>query len=275
MKLISWNIAGKVSTCAEQVSALSPFEPDMLALQEVRFGAVPRLTDAIIRIGLGYIIETTDLAKDFKRPYGVLIASRWPCVPLSTQFDIPFKERALSVNVEGPCGKIDLHTVHIPPGNGNGWIKIDTFEGIYRHLARASKIPRILCGDFNSPKMETDSGEVVTWGQRIKHGREIVIQKGFERWDLGERSVLTGLSEYDLCDTYRYLNGYTLHEASWSRQIWKKQHGYRFDHIFASQKLDPLSCKYLHGLREAGFSDHSPIEAVFDPVCNHMSGFWT
>jgi exonuclease III len=184
---------------------------------------------------------------------------------LSTQFDVPYKERVLSVNVESPCGNIELHTVHIPPGNGNGWIKIDTFEGIYHLLSCVLKIPRILCGDLNSPKMETTSGEVVTWGQKIKRNGEIVIQKGFERWDLGERNVLTGLSEYDLCDIYRFLNGYSLQEVSWSRQIWKKQFGYRFDHIFATQKLNPISCKYLHGLREAGLSDHSPIEAVFNP----------
>ncbi len=33
-----------------------------------------------------------------------LIDSRWP-------------EKALSVSMAGPCGPVDLHTVHVPPGS--------------------------------------------------------------------------------------------------------------------------------------------------------------
>ena len=41
--------------------------------------------------------------------------------------------------------------------------------------------------------------------------------------------------------------------------------GDRYDHIFASQSLGVAKCGYLHSLREAGLSDHSPIEATFRP----------
>jgi hypothetical protein len=37
-----------------------------------------------------------------------------------------------------------------------------------RTLARPSSDTRVLCGDFNSPQTELPTGEVVTWGQRIR-----------------------------------------------------------------------------------------------------------
>ncbi|MGH8065722.1 MAG: hypothetical protein ACRERE_10925 [Candidatus Entotheonellia bacterium] len=41
--------------------------------------------------------------------------------------------------------------------------------------------------------------------------------------------------------------------------------GRRFDHVFASTSLNPLSCTYLQKFRESGLSDHAALEAVFLP----------
>jgi hypothetical protein len=60
-----------------------------------------------------------------------------------------------------------MHTTHIPPGVTNGWTKIEMLAGVYRELAHPSVIPRMLCGDFNTPQLELPTGEVMTWGQRI------------------------------------------------------------------------------------------------------------
>jgi endonuclease/exonuclease/phosphatase family metal-dependent hydrolase len=38
----------------------------------------------------------------------------------------------------------------------------------------------------------------------------------------------------------------------------------RFDHIFASDRLQTISCEYLTAWREARLSDHAAIEAVFE-----------
>jgi len=40
---------------------------------------------------------------------------------------------------------------------------------------------------------------------------------------------------------------------------------YRLDHVIASDSLRATACDYVHEWREAGLSDHSAIEAVFDP----------
>ena len=140
------------------------------------------------------------------------------------------------------------------------------FEGIYGRLACQSDIPRILCGDFNSPQLETTDGRIVTWGQRVREDGEAVVKRGYEEWDAGERKVLEGLAEYDLPDVYRSLNGYEVQQFSWflkrKGQVVVKR---RFDHIFASRVLNAVECKYLGDVVEQGLSDHAAIEAVFEP----------
>ena len=81
--------------------------------------------------------------------------------------------------------------------------KIETFEGIYSKLARSSDLPRILCGDFNSPKEELSNGDIVPW------------RPGNSRWSNGELSVISGLSKFNLPDVYRQLHGYPPRDFSW------------------------------------------------------------
>ena len=94
---------------------------------------------------------------------------------------------------------------------------------------------------------------------------ETRLKRNYERWDEGERSILSGLSEYDLPDTFRALNGYGKQEFSW--HLWRKGGVIarrRFDHIFTSTQLNPITCKYLHEFRESGASDHSAIVSRFE-----------
>jgi exonuclease III len=143
-------------------------------------------------------------------------------------------------------------------------------NGIYTALAGPSDFPRILCGDFNTPQLETAAGEVVTWAQRATSSgrwRTVRMLRGGpgEDWDAGERRVLTGLAEYDLVDVYRYLHGYQATDSSWILRRGGREIGRRFDHVFASRTLAPASCEYLHHLRESGLSDHAPVEVTFAP----------
>jgi exonuclease III len=193
----------------------------------------------------------------------LLSASRFPITPLDpTEFKVPWPECVLSAMVHLPGKDVELHNVHIPPGS-NGWTKIEMFEGIYKRLACRSEFARILCGDFNSPQAEYSDGSVVTWGQRIKKDGSIKVEKGHNRWGSGERSVLVGLSEYDLIDVFRSLNGYEVDEKSWFMMRKGVEFSRRFDHVFASRSLGWINCEYLHGLRKKGLSDHSPIVVEF------------
>jgi exonuclease III len=163
-----------------------------------------------------------------------------------------------------PTAMIEVHTAHVPPGSSNGWLKVDTFRGIYRRLACPSLIPRVLCGDFNSPQRESVDGKVITWGQHEVGGQS--VYRGTFRggtgmdWDAAERSVLEGLAEFDLIDAFRTLHGYGVQEYSWYLKRKGVQVGRRFDHIFASRHFNVRACRYVHELRASGLSDHSPIE---------------
>jgi endonuclease/exonuclease/phosphatase family metal-dependent hydrolase len=260
--------AGRVGVC------------DVVALQEVRVTAASALKAELVRIGLLHNTDSFSLAGDLsvltgRRQHGELIASRWRVTALPPgAFPVPWTERILSAVIESPWRAMEIHTAHIPNGATNGWRKIETFEGIYRHLACRSDRPRILCGDFNSPQKEMSDGRLVTWGQDILPTGETVIKGTWrdragredsnERWDLGERSVLEGLAVFDLAHVYRTLHGYGAGDFSW---CWKGKGGTgrRFDHVFASRELNAVRSQYLHSLREAGLSDHSPIEVDFEP----------
>jgi len=281
LRLISWNVAGRVGCVDEQVAAIADHSSDLVALQEVTLKTLSRLLEGLWGSGLVYSTDSFSLARDTEiltgpRRYWQLIASRWPLAALPpVQFPVPWPERVLSVEVQSPWGPVEVHTTHIPPGVSNGWTKIEMLEGIHRRLARESEKHRILCGDFNAPQGETEDGYTITFGQEVLPDGSVVTEGSWEdpvgrldtmaRWDSGERGVLHGLSQFDLTDVYRLVNGYEAQEYSW---YWKgrgRSVGRRFDHVFASGRLRPRGCQYIHTVRKEGLSDHSAIEAESEP----------
>ena len=160
-----------------------------------------------------------------------------------------------------------MHTAHIPPGASHGWIKIETFEGIYERLARRCAHPRILCGDFNSPKDELETGEVITFGQIVRSDGTVRLimhrdARPPSRWDAGERSIIAGLTAHGFIDAYRAVHGYAKPAAySWQLNRRSGPVRRRFDHVFVSDDLRPIACDYLHEGRKAGLSDHALVLA--------------
>ncbi len=99
------------------------------------------------------------------RRYGVLIASKCPRDVHPNRTAMPWPERFLSIVITGQS--MEIHNAYIPPRSSNGWIKIWTLEGNFQRLAHHTLNPRVLCGDFNAPQLETPVGEMVTWAQRL------------------------------------------------------------------------------------------------------------
>ncbi len=274
LSLVSWNVAGRVQRMRERLDAIGSFAPDILALQEVTAATLPSYREGLHGLGLHHIADSLMLAASARkltgpRKYCEMLASRWPLDELPpAEFEIPWPERVLSAIVHAPDGDIEVHVAHLPTGVGHGWTKIETFEGIVERLACPPDMPRILCGDFNSPQAEND-GEIITWGQEVGPGRRGVPQPPCGRWDSGERSVLEGLANHDLADVFRRLHPQD-EEHSW---VWRgrgkggasKTVRRRFDHIFASESLGAIDCHYVHDVRKAGLSDHSAIVAEFVP----------
>jgi len=225
MKIISWNVANRIKKQPLQLDALLSEEPDVIGLQEITNKTFPLWSKGLKKAGYDHIASSLDIYENNidsigSRRYGIVIASRWPLQLIDQSLlSIPWPERLLSVLIKNPKGNFEFHAVHIPCGASHGWLKIDTFVGIYNFLAgNNNKYPRILCGDFNSPQAETIEGEVITWGQKIlKNGRVKIINrfgKG-DGWDKGERNVIEGLAEFDLHDMFRLLNGYETNDFSW------------------------------------------------------------
>jgi endonuclease/exonuclease/phosphatase family metal-dependent hydrolase len=169
-----------------------------------------------------------------------------------------YPERLLSVLIAIGTGTLELHNLHVVPGSSRGSDKPRQLRAVYELLARSSPDHRVLCGDFNTPQLEHADGTVVTWADH--HAGS------FEDWDAAERNVLLGLAQHDLSDLFRKLHGYGRTDASWIPNHGKTRIGRRFDHVFASASLRGQNCHYLHEWRERKLSDHSAIEAVFDPA---------
>jgi exonuclease III len=137
--------------------------------------------------------------------------------------------------------------------------KIKILENVYNRILAKGAGPRILAGDFNAPKDETADGDVIPW-------RSEKYDDLSERWQAAEENILTGLTDIGMVDVFRTINGYGdigLLDISHPTGNDGSLTGKRFDHILASQCLNPHDCYY----DETGLdcSDHAPLIATFYP----------
>lgn len=237
------------------MAAVARYEPDLVALQEIRPSTSDGWRSALADAGLAHALDSSPF-RSGRRIFN-LTASRWPLLELPG-VGSPQPERILSALVESPVGPVELHNVHIPPAPSNGLAKAEACEALFMALARTSPHHRILCGDLNTPRNELETGEVETFASN---------HPGYEeRWDAAERSLLTGLAEWDLHDAFRELNGYERRDVSWVMHTRSRRRaGHRLDHVLAARSLNAIWCDYLHEWREAELSDHSAIGAIFEP----------
>jgi len=239
----------------------------VVALQEVTANTKTILADGLRSGGLEHVAFSMDAVDTVPgsgpRSLGVLIASRAPIFKLPA-LPVPWPEKTLSVALPTAAGGCEIHAVHVPPGSTNSWVKVEVLEGIARGLALSANRVRVLCGDFNAPQLETPSGALVTWAQRVTGGTPTVRRRfrggSGARWDLAERTVLAGA----LIDAFRSLHGYDVTEASWYLARNGRVVGRRFDHVFVSPGVRPTLCEYRHEWRTDGLSDHSAIEVELE-----------
>jgi endonuclease/exonuclease/phosphatase family metal-dependent hydrolase len=273
VKLISWNTNARRGV-DQQARALLSRRPDIVALQEVTPQSVGAWAEALQAGGFPHVRASVAESSDIRRgphAYGVLVASRFASLDAtSVTFPVPaWDEKVLSELLDTPVAELALHNVHIPNGSANGWAKIEVLEAVYAGVSAGCDRQTLLCGDFNTPQCELPSGEVVTWAQdvdasgRVRLAGQILGGSG-RRWDAGERNILSGLQPFGLRDVFRSLHGYQVDACSWVVQRKGLVRRRRFDHIFASERLKTISCEYVTAWREAGWSDHAAIEAVFE-----------
>jgi exonuclease III len=251
VRVISWNVAKRVSRLAEQAAALAGRSPDVVALQEVNARTWPLWRAALETIGMpcsACSLDSADPAREpaARRRGGVVLAAREPLGP-AEPLGLPRAETALAATVDG----IAVHTVHVPYA-GNGWVKVDTLAAVRAGLA-AGAGPRILCGDLNTPRRELPDGDVLSFAHDSA-GR-LRPERG-ERWDRAERALVHDLRRDGWLDAFRCLHGYGEREASWT--FAHDRGGWRLDHVLV-RGLRPLASAYAHDWRRAGLSDHSAL----------------
>ena len=198
MKCISWNIGKNFKIIDQQLKIVDDEKPDILALQEVTNKSFNKINE-ILRSKFKFVSFSLDLIKDKKlsvgpRKLGVLTASNYKLEKRDLkELNIPWRERILNHNIYTDKKKIRFYNAYIPPGSSNGWIKIETLEGIFKGLNISSSEPRILCGDFNIPQAENHRHNVITFAQKMKLKGKPKLKKSFrggsgKRWGQAERN---------------------------------------------------------------------------------------
>jgi len=255
MRLLTWNVAGRVGRQAEQAAAVAAVGADVVALQEVTRKTEPAWRAALAEAGYAHVASVVDLAApERKRPLGVLTAARSPLL-VHDPPAVPWPERVLPVAVDG----VEVINLHSPIAPAPELAKIRTHEAVAAWLIAEPRSPRVLCGDLNTPRREHDDGSVLTFAHD-SNGR-LRPERG-ERWDAAERALVHTLrAEHGWVDAYRELHGYGHREASWT--FARDKGGWRLDHVLALG-MTPTAAAYAHDWRRQGLSDHSALIVDFE-----------
>jgi exonuclease III len=251
VRLVTWNVAGRVSRQPEQAQAIAGIGADVVALQEVSARTLPLWRTALADCGFAGCETALDgsPAVSRRRLLGVLTAAREPLVRLPAPPQAPWPERVLCCL----AGDVEVVNLHSPISPAPDLAKVLTHEAIAAYLAAGAGRPRILCGDLNTPRRELADGDVLTFAHDSA-GR-LRPERG-ERWDRAERALVYGLRAHGWVDAFRALHGYGERHASWT--FAHDRGGWRLDHVLVAG-LRPVAGAYAHDWRRTGLSDHSAL----------------
>jgi exonuclease III len=251
VRLVTWNVAGRVSRQPELAQAIAGIGADVVALQEVSARTLPLWRTALADCGFAGCETALDglPAVSRRRLLGVLTAAREPLVRLPAPPQAPWPERVLCCL----AGDVEVVNLHSPISPAPDLAKVLTHEAIAAYLAAGAGRPRILCGDLNTPRRELADGDVLTFAHDSA-GR-LRPERG-ERWDRAERALVYGLRAHGWVDAFRALHGYGERHASWT--FAHDRGGWRLDHVLVAG-LRPVAGAYAHDWRRTGLSDHSAL----------------
>jgi exonuclease III len=252
VRLVTWNVAGRVTRQPEQAEVLAALAPDLMALQEVTARTLPLWRAELDRAGFTAVetaLEEVARPPGGRRLLAVLTAARQPLRRLPGPA-VPWPERLLCCAL----GEIEIVNLHSPISPSPELAKVRTHEAVAEYLgATAPGAARVLCGDLNTPRREFEDGTVLTFAHDSA-GR-LRPERG-ERWHRAESALVQGLREQGWIDAFRELHGYHEREASW--RFRGDRGGWRLDHVLV-HGLRPTASAYAHDWRRSGLSDHSAL----------------
>jgi exonuclease III/GNAT superfamily N-acetyltransferase len=257
VRVMTWNVAGRVARQPEQAAVVAAGAYDLVCLQEVTPTTLPAWRRALGEAGLSHVRSSMDEWLPGEPPpegrrLGVLIASRAP-LEVVVSAHPPWPERLLSARVAAEVPFV-AHSLHSPISQKPDHVKLRTHRAVHAHLARAHPLPQLLVGDLNTPRREFPDG--TTWSFARTAAGALRLDRG-ERWERDELAPLRGLEEHGMRDFFRALHGYGREEISFAAG--RRGGGWRLDHMVGSAELRPVACEYEHAPREDGLSDHSPM----------------
>jgi exodeoxyribonuclease III len=228
VRVVAWNVrSGGTKRGREIALALHDLNAEIAVLGEYRTTGSQALLEELERYGFKEPTLTSPLAMRG----GLAIASTVPLrrVPLPESLS-QFESRFLEVEVPGK----DLRIVGL-----YGLLEDEPFADFWRavlaELRERAAQPTLVIGDLNTGESMLDAPQ-----------KNFYCSKYF--------SELPSLGYIDL---WRRQHGRERKEFSYYGRV----NGYRLDHAFGSDSLTSrvLDCRYSHGEREAGLSDHSPL----------------
>jgi exonuclease III len=246
MRIVSWNVAGRLKRQPEQAEVVLSLAPDVVALQEVTVNSLPLWRAALEEAGFEHSVTPLDEAIPPKpRRLAVLTASRQPLERLSPG-ELPWPERAVSVAVDG----IEVLNVHSPISPSPGLAKVLTHEALYAY-AKERPGPIVLVGDLNTPRRTHEDGTILTFAHTSKGN--LRPERG-ERWNAAESALVYTLrAEHGWRDEFL-----DQPERTWT--FAQNRGGWRLDHLL-TKGVTVTSRSYAHDWRLAGLSDHSAVVA--------------
>lgn len=257
MVLLSWNVAGRQSRLDDQADVVCALGAELICLQELTPASGPGWAARLEKAGYEVALAAMPARRESSRSLGVLIAARTALSTVDVP-DVPWPERVLAVRLPALAG-LEVVNVHSPVSPKPDLAKVRTHEAVFRHLTASDGYPRLVCGDFNTPRREHPDGTVWTFA-RTRTGK-LRPDRG-ERWDAAETALIRGLEPYGYRDAFRAVHGHDLKEVSWE---WPRGGGYRLDHLVVSAGIAVEDCRYGHPWRrELGLSDHSPLLAELE-----------
>lgn len=236
MRLLSWNIqSGGGARIPRIVEEISAYDPDVIAVTEFRAGLGVALYAAMKEIGLPDV-ETTNPTGNRD---GIAVFSRTPMrrkpspVPdCWLHIDLPehgFGVGVLRIMAAGSSAKAPATIA-----------KTRFWDSVLQAAEHRLREPIMLVGDWNTGAHRLD--EV---------GKTFICSEHFAE-----------LSAMGWTDLWRHHNpGVT--EYTWHSKFkgGARRNGFRVDHAFATPSLLSRisACRYSHGERDAGVSDHSMV----------------
>jgi exonuclease III len=246
VRIVSWNVAGRLRRQPEQADAVLSMVPDVVALQEVTVNSLPLWRAALEEAGLTHSVTPLDAGRPPKpRRLAVLTAARAPLLPLELG-ELPWPERAVSAEVGG----LEVLNVHSPIAPSPGLAKVLTHEALYAYT-KDRPGPIVLVGDLNTPRRTHEDGTILTFAHTSRGN--LRPERG-ERWNAAESALV-----YTLREEHGWRDEFLDQpERTWTFK--DDRGGWRLDHLL-TKGVVVTARAYAHDWRRSGLSDHSAIVA--------------